>query len=544
MACSLILKRFVFVAWYPAVVSFLAGSAFAASLLPKRAESLCYAFALSFSRGIVPDGASIYCRRLTKVWWAVLWLNAAIASATVFAPVWVWVLWNCALSYAVMGLVWVIEFIVREHSFSVSFSTSGSTGRSKGVVKSFAALAKEVAMHRDIMRETLKGKPLFLSTVDPSHMYGTLWRVMLPKAAGCEVHNGIIRTPEELMERMSSAPGVVLVTTPSFLAHFTKYAQNYEVPQNAVEIVTSGALLTAEVSAAAKRVFSKAPLEIFGSTETGGVAWRRQESGESEWKVFDRVKIRLSQEGTIEVKSPFSFRRGWYSMGDGVELGDGARTFRLLGRRDRIAKIAEERIDLLEMERLASMALGGDEVRLAVLEGESGPILGAVVAGKSRPPLEMRSTLLKVFPKGTVPRRYRFVNEIPRNEQGKIVDSAIKALFSQGHSEGPVRISFSYGESAPFFDGHFPGFAILPGVVQIGRAVKEARKAFGFSAGVRSVKKVKFMHPIRPGDMVNLVLVRKAPAEVSYRMDSGDIMFSSGVIVFGEGEGPLRKDAR
>ena len=122
----------------------------------------------------------------------------------------------------------------------------------------------------------------------------------------------VILAPEHLIAKMRSAEKVFFVTTPTFLKRFCAYADQYEVPQNCVEIVTSGALLDAETSAAAKRVFGIAPQEIFGSTETGGVAWRRQggeNAGPYDWTVFDPVDVRASADGRLVVNSPFSFQK-------------------------------------------------------------------------------------------------------------------------------------------------------------------------------------------------------------------------------------------
>ena len=216
-----------------------------------------------------------------------------------------------------------------------------------------------------------------------------------------------------------------IAVLPAFLSRFAEYADQYEVPQNCVEIVTSGALLTPEVSAAAKRVFGVEPLQIFGSTETGGVASRR---GGGLFRVFDPVKISASPDGRLVVRSPFSCENP-YVMGDGVRISDDGRSFELLGRRDRLVKIAEQRVSLPEMEEKAKALPGVRDCAFVPLESDRGPILGAVIAGAARKPLEMRALLLPVFPKGTVPRRFRFVDELPRNPQGKVVASKLKELF-------------------------------------------------------------------------------------------------------------------
>ena len=209
-------------------------------------------------------------------------------------------------------------------------------------------------------------------------------------------------------------------------------------------MTTSGALLDAETSVAAKRVFGVAPLEIFGSTETGGVAWRRQDGGAGgdpyDWTVFDPVKVKVSEDGRLVVRSPFSFRRE-FVMGDGVELAPDGRRFKLLGRKDRLVKIAEQRVSLPEMEERMKALDGIEDAALIALEGEKGPYLGAVaVVGRSHPllpacgsakvVLDLRKRLMPIFPKGTVPKRYRFVDELPRNAQGKVQVAALRELFT------------------------------------------------------------------------------------------------------------------
>ena len=338
----------------------------------------------------------------------------------------------------VLPLAFLIEGAVRRRRFSVAFHTSGSTSKPKKIVKTFESLAKEVAFHRK--RLSIPSGTLFLATIEPWHMYGKLWRELLPPAVGCRVDPDIILAPEQLLDKMKIADKVFFVTTPTFLKRFCAYADQYDVPQNCIEIVTSGALLDAETSAAAKRVFGIAPQEIFGSTETGGVAWRRQ--GEvvadgCDWTLFDPVEVKLSGDGRIVVNSPFSFCRN-YVMGDGAELAEDGRRFRLLGRRDRIVKISEQRISLPEMEESIRALDGVADAALVALEGEKGPYLGAVIAMEdsrlvshdAKSIFEMRRRLGPIFPKGALPKRYRFVKELPRNPQGKVLVSEIKELLA------------------------------------------------------------------------------------------------------------------
>lgn len=263
----------------------------------------------------------------------------------------------------------------------------------------------------------------FIGTVQWNHMLGKLWMDMLPKALGLPADPEVVMTPEALLAKMNAAEQVFLVTTPSFLDRLTLYADQYHVPRNCVEIVTSGALLTADVSARTKRVFGIEPRQIFGSTETGGVAWRR---GDGLWQVFDPVRVR-DVGGRIGVRSPFSFRRN-YVMGDGLELSPDRRSFKLLGRRDRLVKINEERVNLAEMEEKVK-ELGYRDCALVKLAGRHGDCLGLVLVGAEEPPLAVRRKLLPIFPHGTVPKRFRFVADLPRNPQGKVLNNEIVQMF-------------------------------------------------------------------------------------------------------------------
>lgn len=405
-------------------------------LIPGR-KPLCLVFAERISGGILPEGAEKYCLRLTWIWFFIL-LSLSILNATAF------LLFGAKgglvfmiAAPAVIASTFVIEKFVRDRRFSVVFHTSGSTSKPKTIVKTFESLAKEVAFHRDRLK--IDKDVVFLSTVEWHHMYGKLWCDMLPKAAGCFADPEVILSPETLVAKMNAAKKVFLVTTPSFLKRFCAYAGQYDVPQNCVFLTTSGSLLDAPTSRAAREVFGVAPMEIFGSTETGGVASRVQgeKDGEYDWDVFPPVRVKASKDGRLVVRSPFSYVKE-YVMGDGVELSPDGRRFKLLGRKDRLVKIAEQRVSLPEMEEKMRAFDSIEEAALVPLEGDRGTYLGAVIVPANRKPagkqdsaaaLAMRKLLLPVFPKGTVPKRYRFVDELPRNAQGKVLVSALRGLM-------------------------------------------------------------------------------------------------------------------
>ena len=543
------------------MISILFAVLFGWSLLPGR-RPLCLRFADRISDGILPDGAIPYCRRLTWVWLFVLLANAALSmSLLAVLPSGAWrFLVPLLLSAIVVAGTFAIEKPIRDRRFSVTFHTSGSTSSPKSIVKTFESLAKEVAFHRARLADILAQKPTFLSTVEPHHMYGTLWRVMLPRAAECPVDPEVILTPESLIAKMRAARKVFLVTTPSFLERFAAYADLYEMPHNCIAITTSGALLTPAVSAAAARVFGVVPIEIFGSTETGGVTSRQQNTPDCDWTVFDPVKVATLPDGRLEVRSPFSFKKR-FKMGDAVTLSADRRTFKLHGRLDRLVKIAEQRVLLPELEEAVRALPEIADAVLCPLEGPHGTYLGLVVvetacdtsaAGRGgnvcgvphaapKRSLALRQKLLPIFPKGTVPKKYRFVHELPRNAQGKVLASAIREILlsnlvepiveNVARTEDSWSADFTFESDAPYFKGHFPGFPLLPGVVQLGLAHHFAEAFLRKSFKIGCVKKMKFSRPIVPGERIHLSLEKRSDAEIGYTYAKGEAVCSSGVMV-------------
>ena len=515
------------------------------------ASPLCLVFARKIPPGILPEGAEQYCRRLTAVWCAVLAANAAFTfSLAALSPASVALAWGIAGSPCVVALVFLVEKRVRRRRFTVAFRTSGSTAQPKSIVKTFESLARETALHRERLADVLFEKPMFLSTVEPDHMYGMLWRVLLPQAAGCAVDPDVILAPETLLAKMRSASKVFIVTTPSFLDRFVAYADQYDVPQNAVAITTSGAPLSAATAERAAAVFGCTPFEIFGSTETGGVAWRIQDAGsDGLYSLFPPVRASVDAEGRLVVCSPFSFARS-FTMGDAVEMAPGARRFRLLGRRDRIVKVAEQRVSLPEMEdRIKAMPEVRDAA-LVALDGRHGQILGAVLvpAGECTPDsdspaerLAWRRRLAPLFPRGAAPRRFRVVKELPRNPQGKVRAEALRELFEADWSVVPEASNVAIGETswegdvvfpatAPYFQGHFPGFPVLPGVVMLGVAHHFAEEFNGGRFATKCVKKMKFMQGVQPGEKVHLSIERKGDAGFAYTYRRRGVTCASGLL--------------
>lgn len=81
-----------------------------------------------------------------------------------------------------------------------------------------------------------------------------------------------------------------------------------------------------------------------------------------------------------------------------------------------------------------------------------------------------------------------------------------------------------------YFSGHFPGFAVLPGVVQIGWARYLASCVFEKPLAVTGMRRIKFMRLIRPDVEVTLDLELLNDTRLEFRYGDADGAFSSGAL--------------
>jgi 3-hydroxymyristoyl/3-hydroxydecanoyl-(acyl carrier protein) dehydratase len=85
-----------------------------------------------------------------------------------------------------------------------------------------------------------------------------------------------------------------------------------------------------------------------------------------------------------------------------------------------------------------------------------------------------------------------------------------------------------------YFTGHFDGFPILPGVVQLHWSLSFARRYLALAGAAVSTMQVKFRKPIRPDMQLQLTLTRQATAgqeRLTFEYRRGEEPFSSGRIV-------------
>lgn len=111
-ALSLLLKDQAWLKLYPVFMSVGALVIFASTLF--KPPSMIERFARIVEPNLPPEGV-VWTRKVTLVWCLFFFMNALIATFTVFVTsTFVWVIYNGFISYVLMGLLFVGEFILRK----------------------------------------------------------------------------------------------------------------------------------------------------------------------------------------------------------------------------------------------------------------------------------------------------------------------------------------------------------------------------------------------------------------------------------------------
>jgi 4-coumarate--CoA ligase (photoactive yellow protein activation family) len=288
------------------------------------------------------------------------------------------------------------------------FETSGSTGAPKVIAHARRVLDDEV---REILETILCEHPAerFLTTVPPRHIYGFLWGVLLPERGGQEVIECHRSTGEALFRLCR--PGDIVIGTPFTWERAARLGQRLA---GGVTGITSGGPSTAATWEAAHRLGLDRLVEIYGSTETGGIGWRNRR--DAPFHLSDRV----------ERTGPRLRRRADRSV---VPLQDhllwrGAGRFDVAGRIDDVVQIAGTNVSTSRVARLLGAVDGVAEAAVRLDAGRMKALIVPSNPDGATGHLEeaLRARAARHLDAPARPDRYMFASAMPRNAMGKLAD--------------------------------------------------------------------------------------------------------------------------
>ena len=307
--------------------------------------------------------------------------------------------------------------------------TGGSTGKPKVWSKSPRNLFAEAFYWKE--KFDLSAKDLFVSTVPTYHIYGLFFSVILPFVAQAKVLSDIYTFPQEIISTTNKHKATVLVSVP--IHYRSLKVDNLSAPSLKVAFSSSGVLNRSD----AIHFQNKTGLgitEIYGSTETGGIAARSISEHTESWKPIDVVSWKISGK-RLSIKSPFISAemekdlQGFCVTGDEVQPDKGNR-FILLGRADGIVKVAGKRVDLLDVQNKILTLPTVIDALVVALPAEKGreSVIAAVVACKLNK-IQLKKMMLEKLEPYAMPRRIKIVSSIARAATGKIDRGKIEQIF-------------------------------------------------------------------------------------------------------------------
>ncbi len=429
--------------------------------------------------------------------------------------------------------------------------TSGSTGTPQAIDKKLGQLGEEVATLARQWEAVLQGDPVVvLGTVSHQHIYGLLFRVLWPLSAGRPFERLRSTFPETLLHRLRDTPAI-LVSSPAHLKRLPDTLDWASASTQIAAVFSSGGPLDKEALQRCKSLLGQAPHELYGSTETGGIATRcRQHDDEAPWQVLPGLELRVEGE-QLSLRSPHLPDAHWHTTADRIRLEESG--FVLLGRNDRIVKLEEKRISLDAIES-ALMACGAfSAVKAVVLPGAREVIgIAALPTPQGWSELarwgrrEFAARHLEALKSSIIaeglPRHWRYGARFPADAQGKVTVARLLAWFDPrrpvwhqaSRSTTEAQIIIDVDAALPDFAGHFPGAPLLPGVTQLDWAIRLGRELFDLPEHFIGVDNLKFQSIISPDSQVTLSFTHDTDRHtLTFAYTSGTLQHASGRLCFG-----------
>lgn len=410
-------------------------------------------------------------------------------------------------------------------STKIMMFTSGTTGHPKAVPQRLTEFEADNAFVMSQWGDEFLSRKL-VATVSQHHIYGLLFTMMLPFALGVPFRRRRIEFPEEF--ELFDDEEYMIIAVPAFLKRTNAERDGKKLNLKNPWIFTSGGVLTPEVAKGTVDIFGFCPLEVYGSTETSGIAYRQQTKDGQIWTPFANAKIWKNDAGCLTIISPYIKDPAGFATGDLVDIQDDGR-FILKGRADSIVKIEEKRISVTEVEnRLMQSGLVLDCCIVPMSDRRQ--YLAAAVVLNEEGKNKFKDTekylinryfhdyLLQFFENVVLPKKWRFLDALPMDVQGKKKKPVIQKLFAPQNIHGipaetvllrrengsniEVELEVLIPGTSDYFDGHFPEFKLLPAVAQIDLVAHFAERYFGTKVSIPDIKRFKFSDKLLPDSTV------------------------------------------
>ncbi len=298
--------------------------------------------------------------------------------------------------------------------------TSGSTGEPVPYPKTWGGLVRVALAEIEILNLHARSGMALLGTVPAQHVFGLEATMLVIMQGGLALHARRPFYPADVRADLASLPRPRgLVTAP---VHLRVLLAEPDVLPPADFLLCATAPLSPQLAAQAEARFAAPLYEIYGCTESGGIASRRTiETGE--WRTMTDVTLRTDGNGT--------WVRGGHVetevlLADVIELRGQGR-FLLHGRTADLVNIAGKRTSLAHLNYQLNAIEGVRDGAFVVpeLESEAVTRLAAYVVAPGLSSDALINALRQRIDAAFLPRPLHFVEALPRNDSGKLPRQAL-----------------------------------------------------------------------------------------------------------------------
>lgn len=113
-------------------------------------------------------------------------------------------------------------------------------------------------------------------------------------------------------------------------------------------------------------------------------------------------------------------------------------------------------------------------------------------------------------------------------------NTGFPAIIGTQQDKSSVRLVLKIDPELHWFEGHFPGNPVLPGIVQLHWAATVAVEYLGFKGVPAEIKRLKFKKIVVPPNELQLIVTKHGAAEAQFEFLSGGEQCSLGRLVFTE----------